>query len=206
MKKIYSVLLLSILAIGMKATSYTITTVGTSYSPATLTVSVGDVVTINSSASHPLAEVSQTTWNANGTATLSTGFGNKSSNYTFTITAATDIYYVCTAHVSFGMKGKIIVSTVGIKEQAEAISNVNIFPNPAKDQFSVKFNSTDNGNVTAKIYSICGQEIETFVVNKEFNAGVTTLNFDLQNHIPAGVYFVQLNYNSKKVTRKLIID
>nr|MBP8034600.1 T9SS type A sorting domain-containing protein [Bacteroidia bacterium] len=41
---------------------------------------------------------------------------------------------------------------------------------------------------------------------KEFNAGVTTLNFDLQNRIPAGVYFVQLNYNSKKVTKKLIID
>ena len=206
MKKIYSVILLSILAISMKATSYTITTSGLSYSPSTLTVTVGDVVTISASGTHPLAEVSQATWNANGTATLSTGFGNKTSTYTFTITAATDIYYVCTNHVGSGMKGKIIVSTVGIKEQNESIANVSLFPNPAKDQFSVKFNSTENGNVTAKLYSICGQEIESLVVNKDFNAGVTTLNFDLQNRIPAGVYFVQLNYNSKKVTKKLIID
>lgn len=206
MKKIYSVILLSILAISMKATSYTITTSGLSYSPSTLTVTVGDVVTISASGTHPLAEVSQATWNANGTATLSTGFGNKTSSYTFTITAATDIYYVCTNHVGSGMKGKIIVSTVGIKEQNESIANVSLFPNPAKDQFSVKFNSTENGNVTAKLYSICGQEIESLVVNKDFNAGVTTLNFDLQNRIPAGVYFVQLNYNSKKVTKKLIID
>lgn len=206
MKKIYSVLLLSIFAIGMKATSYTITTSGFSYSPATLTVTVGDVVTISASGSHPLAEVSQATWNAAGTATLSTGFGNKTSAYTFTITSANDIYYVCTNHVSMGMKGMITVSTVGVKEVTDAVSNISLFPNPAKNQFSVKFNSTDNGNVSAKIYSICGQEIESLVMNKEFNSGVTTLNFDLQNRIPAGVYFVQLNYNSKKVTRKLIID
>lgn len=206
MKKIYSVILLSILAVSMKATSYTITTVGNTYSPASLNALVGDVITISASGTHPLAEVSQTTWNANGTATLSTGFGNKSTAYTFTITAATNIYYVCINHVGMGMKGIITVGTVGVKEEAEAISNISLFPNPAKNQFSVKFNSADNGNVTAKIYSICGQEIESLVMNKEFSAGVTTLNFDLQNRIPAGVYFVQLNYNSRKVTRKLIID
>lgn len=206
MKKIYTILLLTIVTICMKATSYTITTVGTTYSPATLTVTVGDVVTIAASGNHPLAEVSQATWNANGTATVSTGFGNKTSNYTFTITSASDIYYVCTNHVSMGMKGMITVSSVGVKEQNDLISNINMFPNPAKDKFSVKFNSTENGTITAKLYSVCGQEVESLVVNKEFNSGVTTLNFDLQNHIPAGVYFVQLNYNSKKVIKKLIID
>ena len=201
MKKIYSVLLLSILAISMKATSYTVTISGFSYSPATLTVSVGDVVTIAASGAHPLAEVSQTTWNANGTATLSTGFGTKTSSYTFTITSASDIYYVCTNHVTMGMKGMITVSSVGVKEQANQISGISVFPNPAKNQFSVKFNSSENGNVTAKLYSICGQEIESLTVNKEFFVGTTTLNFDLQNQIPAGVYFVQLNYNSKKITK-----
>jgi len=206
MKKIYSVLLLSILAISMKATSYTVTISGFSYSPATLTVSVGDVVTIAASGSHPLAEVSQTTWNANGTATLSTGFGTKTSSYTFTITSASDIYYVCTNHVTMGMKGMITVSSVGVKEQANQISGISVFPNPAKNQFSVKFNSSENGNVIVKLYSICGQEIESLTVNKEFFVGTTTLNFDLQNHIPAGVYFVQLNYNSKKITKKLIIE
>lgn len=206
MKKIYSIFLFSILAISMKATSYTVSISGFAYSPASLTVTVGDVVTISASGSHPLAEVSQTTWNANGTTTLSTGFGTKTSNYTFTITSASDIYYVCTNHVSMGMKGMITVSSVGVKEQNDMIGNISMFPNPAKDKFSVKFNSTENGTVSAKLYSICGQEVESLIVNKEFNAGITTLNFDLQNNIPAGVYFVQLNYNSKKVIRKLIID
>ena len=206
MKKIYSYILFTILAVSMKATSYTVSISGFAYSPSTLTVTVGDVVTISASGTHPLAEVSQTTWNANGTATLSTGFGTKTSSYTFTITSASDIYYVCTNHVTMGMKGMITVSSVGVKEQANQISGISVFPNPAKNQFSVKFNSSENGNVIVKLYSICGQEIESLTVNKEFFVGTTTLNFDLQNHIPAGVYFVQLNYNSKKITKKLIIE
>lgn len=204
MKKIYSLLFLAVFSLGMKATSYTVAISGTTYVPATLTVTIGDVVTINASGTHPLAEVSQTTWNANGTATLSTGFGNKSSNYTFTITSATDIYYVCTNHVGLGMKGMISVISTGINEQDLNASNVSVFPNPAKDKFAVKFNSGDN--VSVKLYSICGQEIESLVFKKETVSGVCTINVDLQNKVPAGVYFLQLTFNSKKVTKKIIID
>ena len=53
MKKIYSVILLSIFAISMKATSYTITISGFAYTPSTLNVLVGDVVTISASGNHP---------------------------------------------------------------------------------------------------------------------------------------------------------
>ena len=204
MKKIYSIILLIIITVCAKATSYTVTISGFSYSPATLTVSVGDVVTIQASGTHPLVEVSQSTWGASGTASLSTGFGVKTSNYTFTITTANDIYYVCQNHAGMGMKGQITVSSVGIKEQGDIVGNISLFPNPAKDKFSVKFNLTESATITAKIYSICGQEIES--IYKEFNAGTNVLNFDLQNNIPAGIYFVQLNYHSKKITKKLIID
>jgi len=206
MKKIYFSLLFAVLCLGMKATSYTVAISGTSYVPATLTVTVGDVVTIQADGTHTLAEVSQATWSANGTSTLSTGFGEKTSNYTFTVSSTNTIYYVCKAHVTSGMKGMIIISPAGINEQEMNVSNVIIFPNPAKDKFSVKFNSPENGNVSAKLYSICGQEIESLIINKEFNAGVFTIHFDSHKRIPAGVYFVQLNCNSNKITRKLIID
>ena len=58
MKKIYSYILFTILAVSMKATSYTVSISGFAYSPSTLTVTVGDVVTISASGTHPLAEVS----------------------------------------------------------------------------------------------------------------------------------------------------
>lgn len=207
MKKIYTILLLTIATLCMKATSYTVTISGFSYSSPTLTVSVGDVVTIAASGVHPLAEVSQTTWAANGTSTLSTGFGVKTVAYTFTITSTSTIYYVCQNHVAtMGMKGQITVNSVGLNEQNNVITNISLFPNPAKDKFSVNFNTAENVLVTAKLYSICGQEIEFLASNKEFNVGYNTINFELQSTIPSGVYFVQLNYNSKKIVKKLIIN
>ncbi|MCC6182443.1 MAG: T9SS type A sorting domain-containing protein [Bacteroidia bacterium] len=207
MKKIYSLLLFTLLSFSIKATSYTITTVGTTYSPASLTVTVGDVITINANANHPTAEVSQTTWNANGTATLSTGFGVKTSSYTFTVTNAGEIYYVCTNHVSMGMKGMITVTgPTSISELGTTISNVKLFPNPVKNNLSVQFNASIEGNVSAKIYSICGKEVETLSINQDFQAGVTTLNFNLQNKIPAGIYFIQLNSQSKTITKKFIVE
>ena len=206
MKKIYTILLLTIATACLKATSFTVTIVGTSYSPSTLTVSIGDVVTIQASGNHPLAEVSQTTWNANSTATLSTGFGVKTSNFTINISSTNSIYYVCQNHVGMGMKGQINVTTVGINEQNNLIGNISLFPNPSKEKFSVKFKATENGILTAKLFSICGQEVQSLNTNKEFFSGDNTFTFDLQSTIPSGVYFVQLNYNSGKIIRKIIID
>jgi plastocyanin len=206
MKKIYSTLLLTILTVCLKATSFTVTIVGTTYSPATLTVSVGDIVTIQASTAHPLAEVSQATWAANGTTTLSTGFGVKTSDYTFTVTSNNTIYFVCQVHASIGMKGQIVVSSAGINEQNNVIGNISLLPNPAKERVSIKFKSMENGLLTAKMYSVCGQEIQSLILNKEFYSGDNSFTIELQNSIPSGVYFVQLNYNSKKIIRKIIIE
>lgn len=205
MKKIYFLFFIAVLSLGMKATSYTVSISGFSYSPSTLNVTIGDVITIQASGNHPLAEVTQATWNANGNTPSGTGFGTKTSNYTFTVTTAGDIYYVCTAHAGSGMKGMITVAITGINEQDMNASSINVFPNPAKDKFTVKFNSADN-NTTLKLYSICGQEIESLVFKKETISGVCTINVDLQNKVPAGVYFLQLTSSTKKVTRKVIID
>jgi plastocyanin len=191
----------------MKATSYTVTIIGTTYSPATLTVTVGDVVTIQASGSHPLVEVSQASWSATppNNTPLVGGFGTKTSDYTFTVTTANTIYYMCQFHGSMGMKGMISVATTGINEQDLNSSSVHVFPNPAKDKFNVRLNSSDN-QITVKLYSICGQEMESLSYRKEIISGVCTINIDLQNKVPAGVYFLQLTSNSKKVTRKVIID
>lgn len=206
MKKIYSTLLLTILTVCLKATSFTVTIVGSTYSPATLTVSVGDVVTIQASGVHPLIEVSEANWNASSTTTLSSGFGTKTSTYTFTVAATSTIYYMCQNHGPMGMKGQIIVSSTGISEQNNSIGNISLSPNPAKEKVSVKFKSMENGLLTAKLYSVCGQEVQSLISNKEFYSGDNTFTFELQNTIPSGVYFIQLNYNSKTTVKKLIVQ
>lgn len=206
MKKIYSLLIFTILGLSIKAATYTITVSGMSYSPSTLTVSVGDVVTIQASVAHPLAQVDQTTWNANGTATLSTGWGTKTSNYTFTVTNTNTIYYVCTAHVAFGMKGQIVVSASGINENTINAQSVSLFPNPANEKLNIRFSLITEATVTIKLFDITGRLIDTNFENKLFSAGQKEINYTLPNSIQSGNYFIEIISNQQKITKKILVN
>ena len=205
MKKIYLITLLCLSSLAFKAATFTISTVGTSYSPATLTVSVGDVVTIQASGSHPLVEVSQSTWNANGATPLGGGFGTKTSNYTFTVTSTNAIYYVCSVHVGMGMKGMITVSAAGVNENTISLNNVSLFPNPAKNNMSVNFTANTSTSVSIKLYDVTGREIEKLMNEVNVAQGVHTFNFELPSYLNAGNYFVEVTSGNQKATKKLII-
>jgi hypothetical protein len=64
MNKFYFTLVLILSVFITKATTYTVNINGLSYSQSTLTVYIGDVITIQANSSHPLIEVDQATWTA----------------------------------------------------------------------------------------------------------------------------------------------
>ena len=84
-----------------------------SFDPDTLFCYLGDSVTINLGGYHDAVEVDETTWIANGT-TPNGGFnipiGTPSG--TFIIDTVKTYYYVCTPHVTFGMKAVIVSSAI----------------------------------------------------------------------------------------------
>ncbi len=98
------------------ATKYTITTPGMVFSPATLTAKVGDTVIFVISSGHTATQVSQATWNANGTTPLPGGFNYSSgtSQYILEPSDQGTIYYICVPHASLGMKGLINVGAAAI--------------------------------------------------------------------------------------------
>lgn len=206
MKKIYLSFILFLIAICMKATSYTITTVGTSYSPSTMTVNIGDVITIQASGTHPLVQVDQTTWNANGSTAMGGGWGTKTSTYTFTVSSINTIYYVCQNHVSMGMKGSIDVTGTYVKENSSSISQISFFPNPVKEKINVKFNSNQNGKLNIKLYSVCGQEVQSLISDYDYSAGENSLQADISKSLAKGVYFMEMICNTKKSVYKIVID
>src|SRR5947207_1117659 len=122
------------------AANINITISGFAYSPNATSANIGDVVTIQASSMHPLVQVDQTTWLANGNTPMGSGWGTKTAAYTFTITTASAIYYVCANHVSTNqMKGLIGVSN-GIMSTTAASYNINLYPNPVSNgEFTVKF-------------------------------------------------------------------
>lgn len=134
MKSIYTFMILIICGL-TRLSAQTITTSGFTYSPDSLAVNVGDQVTFNCDFSiHPLHEVSSTTWAANGSAQLTGGFSATSgTTLTVPMTQAGTRYYVCSMHVSAGMKGRIFVTA---PNGVEAISSVaaTAYPNPVSGQ------------------------------------------------------------------------
>ena len=81
----FSFIFASLFFLNTSAANFNITFVNLTYVPDNINVNVGDQVTIDASFTHPLQQVSQATWDANGTTPLSGGF-NSTSNFTFTIT------------------------------------------------------------------------------------------------------------------------
>lgn len=207
MKKIYLVLFICIAFLGAKSATFTVNISGFTYSPSTLTVAVGDVV-IFQPAGHPTAQVTQTTWNANGTATMTGGWGSSTSNFTVNAVSVGTIYYVCTAHVGLGMKGTItVVSGVGVNETANNfLNNYNLFPNPATTNVQVSFGLTETSTVSIKLFNVAGQEVKVFVSDLNLAADNYEYNFELPQSIASGNYFIEVSSGNRKSTKKLLVS
>ncbi len=152
---IYAILPVTVL----QATVHTIGATGLAYSPVVLNAMVGDTVIFNAPG-HPTVEVSQATWNANGTTPLPAGFILPSGQGQVILLSPGTRYYVCTAHINAGMKGQIIVhSPSSIGNIITAFSGKGIvFPSPVLNQITIiAGNLFMNRMVTLNIYDLTGR-------------------------------------------------
>ena len=153
MKQLFAVVLFFAI-LGVQAQS--ITSSGFTWSPATLTITAGQTITFTVTGNHHAREVSQATWNANGT-TSNGGFDFLSGTHPLTLTIPGTYYYVCVPHVGMGMKGQIIVETnTGVTEQS-APQPFAVFPNPAKDVVTVTANVAQGAQLS--VIDATGREV-----------------------------------------------
>lgn len=206
MKKIYVVLFICIASLSIKAATFTVTVSGLSYSPSSLTVTVGDQVFFQP-AGHPTAQTSQSTWMSNGTATLAGGWGSFTSNFSFSATATGTVFYVCQAHVGSGMKGTItVVSGVGVNETVNNFLNeFNVFPNPASEKVKVSLGLAEASIVNIKLFNVLGQEVNSFVNQNPLNNGNHDFTFELPQGILPGNYFIEVSSGERRSIKKLMV-
>jgi photosystem II stability/assembly factor-like uncharacterized protein len=90
---------------------------------------------------------------------------------------------------------------VGLTENITAGNSLEVFPNPAKDEFSVTLpNTKESYNVT--LVNVLGAVVfETTTVKN----AAEKLNINVANQ-PAGVYFLNVQSKSEKFTRKIVIE
>jgi plastocyanin len=203
MKKIFLLLAaFSVLTLQVNATKHTVLTSGTSYSPALLTVHIGDTVTISASASHPLLQVSKATWTANDDAALTGGFGPTSKSTTIIVSTRDTIYYICVAHISLGMKGRIIVGQFsGIDTPQPEPFSVTVFPNPVTSTGTVRLNSSGPNPVSVFVFSINGQLEKDLSSESSSLNGETYYLFDAST-MSSGNHFIMVSDGRNKTVRK----
>ena len=183
------------------STTVTITNSGTTFTPASVTIQVGDTVKFQIGSSHNAIEVSQATYDANGSTPLpgfSVEFGG---GIVAGLTAGTH-YYVCTPHASLGMKGKIIVNpATGINNFSSGSDKIIIYPNPTTGKFVVQYEGSTS--ISGKqlplieVYNLSGKVVNSIpVLNEQTSVDMSAL--------PAGNYIVRINDNENIISKAVL--
>lgn len=191
----------------LNAASYTVTISGFSYTPPTLTVNVGDVVTIEASGFHPLVQVSASSWDANDATPLSGGFSS-SVTYNLTITAAmagTTIYYACSNHAASGMKGMIDVNVISnIRENQAHDYNFTIYPNPVAADAWLNVSIKKAGKISFSMYDLKGRLVTRFT-DINLQAGTITIPFHTAP-LQKGLYVLQMRTSQGLLKKQIFIQ
>lgn len=204
MRKIYLAFVLTLTSFILPlnithATVWTIFNIGNTYSPATITITLGDTVIFSIGGSHNVVEISQATYNANGS-TSNGGFTLPFGGGTYIPTQVQTYYFVCVPHASVGMKGQIIVNpSTGIPSLSDEDRLLKFLPNPTSTQTRVHTGIPDGLSNNLSVFDITGKVV------------MTTKNI-FNNHLldvallRKGIYFVEFQAEGYRRTSKLIIS
>jgi plastocyanin len=202
MNKLYKLIILSVLAFStlkMSATTFTIVNSGFTFSPSTLTITLGDTVIFSIAGNHNSVEVSQATWNANGN-TSNGGYALGFGGGILIPTQVKTYYYVCQPHASMGMKGQIIVnSPTGIPTVDSNDKILKFQPNPVASKTTIHTGITDGKSNTFIIFDITGKEV--FKMVNVMNNYLLDASF-LKN----GIYFAEIRSEGYRRTSKLVVS
>jgi hypothetical protein len=120
---------------------------------------------------------------------------------------STDDFYVMVTS-EFGCESEasnmIYFIYTGLIEIAEG-ENVNIYPNPFTDQFTIDYELRTVADVRIVVYSTFGQQIAVLEDSKNVNAGPHKLKFDA-TRLEAGVYFCRIETDNFTTLKRIVLS
>ncbi len=184
-----------------QATTHIVNNSGSTFSPSTLTIELGDTVLFSIASIHTVREVSQATWNANGNTQLPGGFSRPAGGGIVVITTEGLHYYVCSNHNISGMKGTITVNPVTDVEPVTdrtpaGFSLTRNYPNPFNPSTALAFSIARTSYTEIAVYDGIGRHVKT-LVSREFSPGEYSVTWDGSDEdgAPAGSgpYFLRMS-------------
>lgn len=98
---------------------------------------------------------------------------------------------------------KISSLTTGVIENNAFASSVSLYPNPAKNEATIKLSLEKNEKVEVAIFDVLGRSVGS-IIEKELEKGHQEFQINTTN-LSNGVYFVQLNSGNKTAKIELIV-
>lgn len=83
------------------------------------------------------------------------------------------------------------------------VAETSLFPNPAEDMATLKFNVDNNQTININLYNTLGQQVRNIYTGNT-GKGTNQVQFSTAG-LPSGMYIVKLNIGTKTVTRQLVV-
>lgn len=183
--------------------THDVTVTNFSFSPAQLTINVGDAVRWTNVLGQHNVKADDNSFTSGAAAPAPWEFIH-------TFTAVGNNPYYCEPHGGpggSGMSGVIIVQNpVGIEDEKLAADNFELlqnFPNPFNPSTKIEYRISDHSFVSMKVFNILGDEIAS-LVNEEKPAGIYNVNFDASG-LSSGMYLYQLRAGNFVETKKMLL-
>jgi plastocyanin len=195
---------LSALFVGVNAfaTQHVLTNSANVYSPINMQINLGDTIIIGTGITHTTRQVSQSTWNANDTATLAGGFGDLNTGDMLIPSSLGDIYYVCVQHVAMhSMKGTIKVSQLGIEDNKSV--TMQIMQSVAEQYLKLVVTGNATGQMEVEMLNLSGQVVRTIDIHLNGDESSTTIPV---SDLPKGIYMVRWSYGKINKAKKIILQ
>lgn len=107
---------------------------------------------------------------------------------------------------------KISLKEKEIEKQSlenKILSNISIFPNPAKRNLKIKYNLNNECHVNIKVCDIMGRDISTIISGKQ-PKGYNIITWELKGIngqiIPQGVYTITIITGKERTTKKFVVN
>ncbi len=88
-------------------------------------------------------------------------------------------------------------------DKINGLSELTVYPNPAKDMAKLNFSLEKASNLTIAVYDQLGQLVQT-VSNSQFNAGLSTVEINTTN-LNTGIYSIRIDAENGTLTQRISV-
>ena len=85
---------------------------------------------------------------------------------------------------------------------AEAITNLDVYPNPSRDRFNISFTSETVQDLRVRVLNVVGEEVVSEDMQQFVGEYIKSINL---NNYSKGIYFLEIETDNGVFNKKLIL-